>query len=328
MINPFLFYKSGFESHVLYQWELFSDFYIHISHSSVLGKGDDVCQTTLPNPPPSNLAPGEPGQTASSSTLASPALWKRQERPMPPTASFITQFGVTARRSPGSERFLTGEADLHEIQRVQREVGKDPAGNARHQILVPDVAEYCAPRRRPGRRLALARHGLRARWCRGSGTRCSGRHRGDGRHAGAETAGHEPTSGTRAWSHTPGRGMKPRDPGARGTEVRCRTPRLPGGEREGGGAPPPSSRPASPTSAAGLGRRAWMGEHHWSTAPSQPLSAKLRSTAGPSETRFPLRGSHVTGSSLEEAEVVCVRGGGGGGGNSNLKGKARGVGKN
>ena len=82
---------------------------------------------------------------------------------MPPSASFITQFGVTARRSPGSERFLTGEADLHEIQRVQRKVGKDPAAHARHQILVPDVAEYCAPRRRPGCRLALARHGLRAR---------------------------------------------------------------------------------------------------------------------------------------------------------------------
>ena len=98
----------------------------------------------------------------------------------------------------------------------------------------------------------------------------------------------------------------------------------------GGGAPPPSPRPASPTSAAGLGRRAWMGERHWNSAPGQPLSAKLRSTAGPSGTRFPLRGRHVTGSSLEEAEVVCVGGGGGGGGggNRNLKGKARGVGKN
>lgn len=56
------------------------------------------------------------------------------------------------------------EADLHEVKGVQREVGKDPAAHARHQILVADVAEYrAAPRRQAGRRLALACHGLRVR---------------------------------------------------------------------------------------------------------------------------------------------------------------------
>lgn len=45
-----------------------------------------------------------------------------------------------------SECALTGEADLHEVERVQREVGQDPAAHTRHQILVPDVAEYRAPR--------------------------------------------------------------------------------------------------------------------------------------------------------------------------------------
>lgn len=56
-----------------------------------------------------------------------------------------------------------GEADLHQVKRMQREVGQDAAAHARHQVLVPDVAEYRAPRRRPGRRLALARHRLGAR---------------------------------------------------------------------------------------------------------------------------------------------------------------------
>lgn len=63
---------------------------------------------------------------------------------------FITQFGIPARiRSPGSEWPLTGEADLHEVERVQREVGQNPTAHARYQILVPDVAEYRAPHRRP-----------------------------------------------------------------------------------------------------------------------------------------------------------------------------------
>lgn len=70
---------------------------------------------------------------------------------------------MTARRSSESELSLTGKADLHKVEWVQREVGKDPTTHARYQILVPDVAEYRAPRRRRGRRLALARHMLRAR---------------------------------------------------------------------------------------------------------------------------------------------------------------------
>lgn len=100
-----------------------------------------------------------------------------------------------------SGQSLTGEADLHEVERVQREVGQDPAAHTSYQVLVSDVAEYRAPRRRPGRRLALAGHRLRARRYhgaqgRGGGTRCSGRHSGDGRCPGAGTAGREPTSGT------------------------------------------------------------------------------------------------------------------------------------
>lgn len=64
---------------------------------------------------------------------------------------------------PGRGQALTSEPDLHEVERVQRQVGQDPATHASHQVLVPDVAEHRAPRRRPGRRLALACHGLRAR---------------------------------------------------------------------------------------------------------------------------------------------------------------------
>lgn len=85
-------------------------------------------------------------------------LWKKQGETKASFCAFIIQFRVTTRRSPGSERALTGKADLDKVQRVQREVGQDPAADTRHQVLVPDVAEYRAPRGRPGHRLALARH--------------------------------------------------------------------------------------------------------------------------------------------------------------------------
>ena len=74
--------------------------------------------------------------------------------------------------------------------------------------------------------------------------------------------------------------------------------------------------PPRPPPRLGFGWTAWIWEHRWSTAPGQPLSARLRSAAEPTWSRFPLRGSHVTGSSREEAEVACVGGAGGcGGGN-------------
>lgn len=83
-----------------------------------------------------------------------------------------TEFPLGVRCLPGADsggsgprrgRALTSEADLDEVQRVQRQVGQDPAAHASHQVLVPDVAEHRAPRRRPGRRLALTCHGLGAR---------------------------------------------------------------------------------------------------------------------------------------------------------------------
>lgn len=132
------------------------------SPSLKMGNGGDGGHTLSPGSLPSNLVPGVPGKTASSSMLA----WQCEdaEESKASFCVFIPQFGVTARRNPGSERALTGEADLHQVKRMQREVGQDAAAHARHQVLVPDVAEYRAPRRRPGRRLALARHRLGARW--------------------------------------------------------------------------------------------------------------------------------------------------------------------
>ena len=306
------FIEQAFEFHILYQWGPFSDFYIHSPHPSVPGESGRRQPEHLNQTPFPQIWPhGSPGKQYSSSAPASPAVRKRQVRANASLCVFITQFGVTA-RSPGSDWSLTREADLHEVKRVQREVGKDPAAHASHQILVADVAEYCAaPRRQAGRRLALACHGLRVRWYRGRGTRCSGRHRGDGRRAGAETAGHEPTSGTRAWSHTRGREGEAERPRHTSDwrERHRRTWSRQGrewavGRGASAKAPPPPRPPPRP----GLGWRAWIWEHRWSTTPSQPLSARLRSAAGPVWGRFPLRGSHMTGSGREEAEVACVGG--------------------
>lgn len=138
------------------------------------------------------------------------------------------------------------------------------------------------------------------------------------------TAGREPTSGT---------GARPQTPGHRnGAETAAQKERESsagvghaGGERGGGASAAAESPPAWLAAVAGTGRGTCTGEHRWRTAPRQPLSAKLWSAARSNWSgRFPRRGSHVTGSSLEEAEVACA---GGGGSNPSPERKARGIGE-
>lgn len=70
---------------------------------------------------------------------------------------------------------LTCEADLDEVQRVQRQGGQDAAAHSRRQVLQPHVPQHGARRRLPRQRLAR-----RARGSRGA-HRAGGRGRGGAR---------------------------------------------------------------------------------------------------------------------------------------------------
>lgn len=56
---------------------------------------------------------------------------------------------------------LTCEADLDEVQRVQRQGGQDAAAHSRRQVLQPHVPQHGAHRRLPRQRLARRARGTR-----------------------------------------------------------------------------------------------------------------------------------------------------------------------